>query len=279
MSVLPSHLIDLTCEYFTCKTKIPKINTFPLLDLHSSISTPSLNHRLSSLVVCVSSVIASKGGGSDCRYRSLHFVIIHCIGSPEHLQHVFCVEMKPQTIMIFGTGLLSSVVGIKALESPACVSKCWDNSKYVSSCLKANETQCFCEDTEFQSVVLQCLYSQCQTTQFGSALHHTLSVCTDYGVDTSDASPPLVRHQSIRKRGSPSIGSASGHLSASVIHSVARRSVSASAYGTTRPTHSIGHVPIHTHDLPLSSSVATTALSNSANLNESIVLALPTRVS
>ena len=128
-------------------------------------------------------------------------------------------------------------------------------------------------------VVLQCLYSQCQTTQFGSALHHTLSVCTDYGVDTSDASPPLVRHQSIRKRGSLSISSASGHLSASVIHSVARRSVSASAYGTTRPTRSIGHFPIHTHDLPLSSSVATTAPSNSANLNESIVLALPTRVS
>ena len=181
----------------------------------------------------------------------------------------------------------------------ACVSKCWDNSKYVSSCLKANETQCFCQDTEFQSVcglvilwssilrcvtngfqvLLQCLYSQCQTTQFGSALHHSLSVCTDYGVDTSDASPPLVRHQGIRKRGSLSISSASGHLSASVIHSVARRSVSASAYGTTRPTRSIGHLPVHTHDLPLSSSVAAPAPSNSANLNESIVPAPSTKAS
>ena len=181
----------------------------------------------------------------------------------------------------------------------ACVSKCWDNSKYVSSCLKANETQCFCQDTEFQSVcalvvllssilrcvtngfqvVLQCLYSQCQTTRFGSALHHTLSVCTDYGVEASDASPPLVRHQGIRKRGSLSISSASGHRSASVIHSVARRSVSASAYGTTRPTRSIGHLPVHTHDLPLSSSVAAPAPSNSANLNESIMLASSTKAS
>lgn len=128
-------------------------------------------------------------------------------------------------------------------------------------------------------VVLQCLYSQCQTTQFGSALHHTLSVCTDYGVDISDASPPLVRHQGIRKRGSPSISSASGHLSASAIHSVARRSVSASAYGTTRPTRSIGHLPVHTHDLPLSSSVAIPAPSNSANGNEAIVLAPSTKAS
>ena len=142
MSVLPSHSINLTYEYFTCKTKIPKINTFPLLDLHSSISTLSLNHRLSSLVVCVSSVIASKGGGSDCRYCSLHFVIVHCIGSPKHLQHVFRVEMKPQTIMIFGTGLLSSVVGIKALDSPGnhfpifCCARQNDAKLQASMCVK-----------------------------------------------------------------------------------------------------------------------------------------------
>ena len=128
-------------------------------------------------------------------------------------------------------------------------------------------------------VVLQCLYSQCQTTQFGSALHHTLSVCTDYGVDISDVSPPLVRHQGIRKRGSPSISSASGHLSSSAIHSVARRSVSASPYGTTRPTRSIGHLPVQTPDLPLSSSVAIPAPSNSANRNEAIVLASSTKAS
>lgn len=33
-----------------------------------------------------------------------------------------------------------------------CASKCWDNSKYVSTCVKANEAQCLCEDADFQSV-------------------------------------------------------------------------------------------------------------------------------
>lgn len=36
--------------------------------------------------------------------------------------------------------------------SAACVSKCWDNSKYVSSCTGANETMCLCQDADFQNV-------------------------------------------------------------------------------------------------------------------------------
>ena len=92
-------------------------------------------------------------------------------------------------------------------------------------------------------MVLQCLYSQCQTTQFGSALHQALSACSDSGIDTLDASPPpLIRHQALRKRGSPSSGYVSGHISASAIHSVARRSVSASAYVNARPTRSAGQI-------------------------------------
>ena len=31
-----------------------------------------------------------------------------------------------------------------------CVVKCWDNSRFVSTCDK--ETECLCEDNEFQSV-------------------------------------------------------------------------------------------------------------------------------
>ena len=31
-----------------------------------------------------------------------------------------------------------------------CVVKCWDNSRFVSTC--NNEAKCLCEDNEFQSV-------------------------------------------------------------------------------------------------------------------------------
>ena len=121
-------------------------------------------------------------------------------------------------------------------------------------------------------VVLQCLYSQCQTTQFGSALHQTLTTCSDSGMDTLDALPPLIRHQGLRKRGSPSIGYSAGHISASAVHSVARRSVSASAYVSARPTRSVGHLPAHTHDLPTSFPMATSPSSSGANVNSTNVL-------
>ena len=61
-----------------------------------------------------------------------------------------------------------------------------------------------------------------------------------------DALPPLIRHQGLRKRGSPSNGYVPGHLSVSAVHSVTRRSVSASAYISARPTRIAGRSPTHT---------------------------------
>ena len=80
--------------------------------------------------------------------------------------------------------------------------------------------------------MLQCLYSQCPTPQLGPALHQTLIACFDDTLNVSGVTPPLIRYQSLRKRGTPAVGIASGHLSASAVHSVVRRSVSASAYQT-----------------------------------------------
>ena len=93
-------------------------------------------------------------------------------------------------------------------------------------------------------VVLQCLYSQCQTTQFGSALHHALSECSDPEADTPDTLPPLIRHQGLRKRGNQLTASvsASGKVA---VHSIARRSVvtSASARYSARLTRSVAYNP------------------------------------
>lgn len=101
-------------------------------------------------------------------------------------------------------------------------------------------------------VVLQCLYSQCLTSQFGPALHHTLSACSDSTPDTPDVEPPLIRYQSLRKRGAPTTGAASGHVSASAVHSVARRSASASAYQTfsARVNHRVGRRAAAAHTAP-----------------------------
>ena len=60
-----------------------------------------------------------------------------------------------------------------------------------------------------------------------------------------DTLPPLIRNQGLRKRSSPSNGYVSGHLSVSAVKSVARRSVSASAYVSARPTRIAGRFPTH----------------------------------
>lgn len=98
-------------------------------------------------------------------------------------------------------------------------------------------------------------------------------------MDTLNALPPLIRHQGLRKRGSPTIGYASGHLSASAIHSVARRSVSASAYVSARPTRSVGHLPTHSHDLPTAIPVTISAPSSGTNSNSTSVLDSSTKTS
>ena len=108
-----------------------------------------------------------------------------------------------------------------------------------------------------EQTVLQCLYSQCHTAQFGSALHSTITRCSDYSSLVPDVLPPLIRHQGLRRRASsdnvqvsarPQASARPGAALASVTlsHSVQRRSVSASATASlirsSRPTMLISPV-------------------------------------
>ena len=175
-------------------------------------------------------------------------------------------------------------------EIQGCLPRCWDNSQYVATCNVANETPCLCEDSQFQNVgkpqprdwrvgltnstkaVLQCLYSQCPTTQFASAMHFALLTCSGTNMDTSDTLPPLIRHQGLRKRGIPVTGVVSTHASASAVHSVLRRSVSGSAYRQT-PTARITSTT--TAQLPTDSAYASKNLTSNGTVygkgNESMV--------
>lgn len=48
--------------------------------------------------------------------------------------------------------------------------------------------------------VFQCLYSQCDTVHFGSALHFAISQCVDTGSPLVFGVPPIPNHNSLRKR-------------------------------------------------------------------------------
>ena len=104
-------------------------------------------------------------------------------------------------------------------------------------------------------VVLQCLYSQCPTTQFGSALHYALLECPSFGNNESEYLPPLIGHQGLRKRANKPLASVSaqvlGHyVSASAGRLLARRSVIASAFVRARPTRSQDRYPAQATGTP-----------------------------
>ena len=45
-----------------------------------------------------------------------------------------------------------TVQAVKSNSRPGCVTKCWDYSKYVSTCATLDEESCLCEDGQFQNV-------------------------------------------------------------------------------------------------------------------------------
>jgi len=164
-----------------------------------------------------------------------------------------------KAFLLLSMALMSSiqVMAGNGVESLDCASKCWDNSKFVSSC--TNEAKCLCEDSEFQSAVFQCLYSQCQTAQFGIAVHSALLECSGIDVEAHAVLPHLIRHQKFRNRRNIYSGSgsvlattlASGYASASRTYSATFRHATQAASGYWRSrSASSGHTFVHSRFAP-----------------------------
>ncbi|TVY67398.1 hypothetical protein LSUE1_G004725 [Lachnellula suecica] len=83
-------------------------------------------------------------------------------------------------------------------SAPGCAISCWENTKYVSKCL--NDAACLCSEPEYQNSVYQCIYSQCDTAHFGSALHHTITQCVGTENQMIFDVPPVLNHDSLRRR-------------------------------------------------------------------------------
>ena len=126
-------------------------------------------------------------------------------------------------------------------------------------------------------MVLQCLYSQCQAAQFGSALHYALFECAHFGGGDSKTVPHLVRRHAVRKRASQYSGYYSGSLSAymssappghgiayassSAMHSIAHRAASASLSVRARETLTVlySYTPLEAQTLTLSNHASVTS--------------------
>jgi hypothetical protein len=48
--------------------------------------------------------------------------------------------------------------------------------------------------------VFQCIYAQCETSRFGTALHYTISQCARSGINLYLVSPPSLGHDELKRR-------------------------------------------------------------------------------
>ncbi|GAW27346.1 hypothetical protein SAMD00023353_11200090 [Rosellinia necatrix] len=82
-------------------------------------------------------------------------------------------------------------------ELPSCGSHCMVNSMFVTQCLDMN---CLCHQEEYQKSLFQCLYSQCDSTDYGKALSRTISTCIEVGAEIYMVAPGFANDELLRAR-------------------------------------------------------------------------------
>ncbi|KAI1736301.1 hypothetical protein F4680DRAFT_461203 [Xylaria scruposa] len=82
-------------------------------------------------------------------------------------------------------------------DLPSCGQHCMVNSMFVTQCLDLN---CLCHQEEYQKSLFQCLYSQCDSNDYGKALSRTISTCMDVGAEIYMVAPGFINEELLRVR-------------------------------------------------------------------------------
>ncbi|KAI0869719.1 hypothetical protein GGS24DRAFT_493552 [Hypoxylon argillaceum] len=82
-------------------------------------------------------------------------------------------------------------------ELPSCASHCMIDSMFVTQCLDMN---CLCHQQEYQKSLFQCLYSQCDSKEYGPALSRTISTCMGVGAEIYMVAPGFINEELLRVR-------------------------------------------------------------------------------
>ncbi|KAF3064311.1 hypothetical protein GL218_02454 [Daldinia childiae] len=105
---------------------------------------------------------------------------------------VFLVSLLHLAIAISNGTTSSSLAG-----PPSCASRCMVDSMFVTQCL---DTRCLCNEKDYQKSLFQCLYSQCDSNNYGPALSHSISLCMSFGAEIYMAAPGTVNDELLRSR-------------------------------------------------------------------------------
>ncbi|KAI2610432.1 hypothetical protein GGR54DRAFT_643465 [Hypoxylon sp. NC1633] len=80
---------------------------------------------------------------------------------------------------------------------PSCASRCMVDSMFVTQCL---DIGCLCHEKDYQTSLFQCLYSQCDSNEYGPALSHSISLCMSLGAEIHMVAPGIVNDELLRSR-------------------------------------------------------------------------------
>ncbi|KAM0816310.1 hypothetical protein AB5N19_02112 [Seiridium cardinale] len=75
--------------------------------------------------------------------------------------------------------LFLATIEVTALDGisialPGCAERCMVDSMYITQC---QDIDCLCHEEHFQKSLFQCLYSQCDSSDYGPALLHSMKTC------------------------------------------------------------------------------------------------------
>ncbi|KAI0838198.1 hypothetical protein F5Y06DRAFT_303906 [Hypoxylon sp. FL0890] len=94
-------------------------------------------------------------------------------------------------------GLDNSTIPEPPAGPPSCASRCMVDSMFVTQCL---DTRCLCNERDYQKSLFQCLYSQCDSDNYGPALSHSISLCMSLGAEIYMVAPGKVDNELLKSR-------------------------------------------------------------------------------
>ncbi|KAI1766786.1 hypothetical protein GGR53DRAFT_518862 [Hypoxylon sp. FL1150] len=80
---------------------------------------------------------------------------------------------------------------------PTCASRCMVDSMFMTQCL---DTRCLCNERDYQKSLFQCLFSQCDSNNYGPALKHSISLCISLGAEIYMVAPGTVDDRVLQSR-------------------------------------------------------------------------------
>ncbi|KAI1140682.1 hypothetical protein F5Y05DRAFT_282340 [Hypoxylon sp. FL0543] len=101
------------------------------------------------------------------------------------------------SLLQHAVGLENGTITEPPAGPPSCASRCMVDSMFVTQCL---DTRCLCNEKDYQRSLFQCLYSQCDSTDYGPALSHSISLCMSLGAEIYMVAPGRVGNELLKSR-------------------------------------------------------------------------------